>query len=64
MRSAREMIRPMHDVTWRGEVSEEQRSSTAGVAAADHHDFLAAVEEAVAGRAGRDAKTLELFFGS
>ncbi len=57
-----EMIAAMHDGHLRGEVGQEQRFLDRGVAAADHDDFLAAVEEAVAGRAGRDAKALEFFF--
>ena len=48
----------------RCKVGQEQRFLDRGIAAADHDHFLAAVEEAVAGRAGRDAKALELFFGS
>ena len=43
-----------------GEVGEEQRFLHRGVAAADHRDLLAAVEEAVAGGAGRNAEALEL----
>ena len=42
-----------------GEVAEVERLLDRGVAAADHHDRLAAVEEAVAGRAGRDAGALQ-----
>src|SRR3546814_8971984 len=36
-------------------VGQVQRLLDRGVAATDHHDLLAAIEEAVAGRAGRDA---------
>jgi hypothetical protein len=43
-----------------GEVGQEQRLFDGGIAAADHHDLLAAIEEAVAGGAGRDAEALEL----
>ena len=57
-----EMIAAMHDGHLRGEVGQEQRFLDRGVAAADHDDFLAAIEEAVAGGAGRDAKALEFFF--
>jgi hypothetical protein len=57
-----EVVAAMHQRHLRGEVGEEQRFLHRGVAAADHHDFLAAIEEAVAGRAGRDAKALEFFF--
>jgi len=42
-----------------GELGEEHPLLDRGVAAADHHDLLAAVEEAVAGGAGRDATTVE-----
>src|SRR5436309_11410533 len=45
-----------HDGDLRGEVGEEQRLLDRGVAAADYHDFLAAIEESVAGGAGRHAK--------
>ena len=45
------------------EVGEEQRLLDGGVAAADHDHFLVAVEEAVAGGAGRDAEALELLLG-
>ena len=41
-----------------GEVGQEQRLFHGGIAAADHHDLLAAVEEAVAGGASRDAEAL------
>jgi len=44
-----------------GEVGEEQRFLDRGVAAADHHNLLAAIEEAVAGRASGDAEALEGF---
>ena len=44
-----------------GEVGQEQRLLDRGVAAADHHHLLAAIEEAVAGGAGRDAEALEGF---
>src|ERR1700723_4646004 len=57
-----EVIATVHDGDLRGEVGEKQRFLDRGVAAADHHDFLAAIEEPVAGRAGRYAKTLEFFF--
>ena len=50
-------------MTLRGEVGQEQRFLDRGVAAADHDDFLAAVEEAVAGGAGGDAVALELLLG-
>ena len=55
-----EGVAPVHDRHLGGEIGEEQRLLDRGIAAADHHDFLVAVEEAVAGRAGRDAIALEL----
>src|SRR6516165_10298082 len=42
-----------------GEIGEEQRLLDGGVAAADHHDFLALVEKPVAGGAGRNAVAAE-----
>jgi hypothetical protein len=50
----------MHDRDFGSEIGEEQRLLDRGVAAADHHHFLIAVEEAVTGRASRHAITLEL----
>ncbi|MNT17150.1 hypothetical protein D3C72_1522870 [compost metagenome] len=41
-----------------GEVGQEQGLFDRGVAAADDRDLLAAIEEAVAGGAGRDAEAL------
>ena len=55
-----ELAAAMDDRDLGGEVGEEQRFLDGGVAAADHHDFLAAVEEAVAGGAGGNAEALEL----
>jgi hypothetical protein len=43
-----------------GEIGQEQRLFDGGVAAADHDDLLAAIEEPVAGGAGRDAEALEM----
>ena len=57
-----EMVAAMHDGHLRGEIGEKQRFLDRGVAAADHHDFLAAIEKSVAGRAGRHAKALEFLF--
>jgi len=54
-----EVIAAMHDGDLRGKVGQKQRFLDRGVAAADHHDFLAAIEKSVAGRAGGDAETLE-----
>ena len=42
-------------------VGQVQRFLDRGIAAADDHHFLAAIEEPVAGRAGRDALAAELF---
>ena len=41
-----------------GEVREEEGLFDGGVAAADHHNLFAAIEEAVAGGAGRNAEAL------
>ena len=49
----------MHEDHLAGDVGEIQRLLDRRVAAADHDHFLAAVEEAVAGGAGRDAIALE-----
>jgi len=46
----------------RGEVGQEQRLFHGGIAAADHHDFLPPIEEAVTGGAGRNAEALERLF--
>ena len=45
-----------------GEIGQEQRLFDCGVAAADHHDFLPAIEKTVAGGTGRNAKPLEFLF--
>ncbi len=45
------------------EIGQEQRLLDRGIAAADHHHLLPAVEEPVAGRAGRDAEALEALLG-
>ena len=58
-----ERVAPVHDRHLGGEIGEEQRLFDRGIAAADHDDFLVAVEEAVAGRAGRHAVALELLLG-
>ena len=58
-----EMVAPVHHGDMRGEVGQEQRLLDRGVAAANHHHVLAAIEEAVAGRAGRDAVALEFLLG-
>src|SRR6185437_904513 len=44
-------------------VGHVERFLDGGVAATDHRDLLAAVEEAVAGRAGRGAPALHMLFG-
>src|SRR5271169_2403236 len=54
-----EMIATMHDGHLRGEVGEEQGFLDRRVATTDDDDFLAAVEEAIAGGASGDAETLE-----
>ena len=55
-----ESVAPVHHGDLGGEIGEEQRLLDCGIAAADDDDFLVAVEEAVAGRAGRHAVALEL----
>src|SRR5258707_681660 len=55
-----EAVAPMRDRDLGGKVGEKQRFLDRGVAAADDENLLAAVEEAVAGGAGRDAVSLEL----
>ena len=47
----------------RGDIGEIERLLDCGIAAADHGDVLVAEEEAVAGRAGGDAKAAELLLG-
>ena len=54
-----ELVAPVHHHDRGGELGEEQGFLDGGIAAADDHDLLAAVEEAVAGGAGRDAEALE-----
>ena len=44
-------------------VGHVERFLDRGIAAADHRDLLAAIEEAVAGRAGRSALALHMLFG-
>ena len=63
MRSARKRVAAVHDGDPGGEIGQEQRFLDSGVAAADHDDFLVAVEEAVAGGAGRDAEAAEFLLG-
>ena len=57
-----EFVAPVDDRHLRGMVGEIQRLFDRRVAAADDDHFLLAIEESVAGRAGRDAEALELFF--
>ncbi len=57
-----QLVAAMDQRDLRGEVGQEQRLFDRGVAAADHHDLLAAIEEPVAGGAGRDAEALEMLF--
>ena len=58
-----ELVAAVHDGDLGGEIGEEQRLLDRGVAAADHQHILVAVEEAVAGGAGRHAVALELLLG-
>ncbi len=55
-----EVIAAVNERDLGGEVGQEQGFLDGGVAAADHDDFLVAIEEAVAGGAGRNAEALEL----
>jgi hypothetical protein len=57
-----ECIAPVHDRDLRGKIGQEQCLLDSGVAAADHHDFLVAIEEPVAGRAGGHAIAFEFLF--
>ena len=52
---ARNSSRRCTSVTSRAEARQEVGFFHGGIAAADHHDLLAAIEEAVAGGAGTDA---------
>src|SRR6516164_7247661 len=53
----------MHDRHAESEIAEEQRLLDRGIAAADYQHLLVAIEEAVAGGAGRNAVTLEFLLG-
>ena len=55
-----EAVAPMHDRDLAGEVRQEQRFLDGGIAAADHQDFLAAIEKTVAGGASGYAIAAEL----
>ena len=55
-----QLVAAVHQGDLGGEVGEKQGLFDRRIAAADHGHRLAAVEEAVAGGAGGDAKTLEL----
>src|SRR4051794_40634107 len=57
-----EMIAAVDDGDVSREIGEEEGFLYCGVAAANDNDVLATIEEAVAGRAGRDAITFELLF--
>ena len=46
-----------------GKIGQVKRFFHRRIAAADHHDLLAAIEKPVAGRAGRNAKALEFLLG-
>ena len=56
-----QLIAPVNQSDFRGEVGQKQSLLHCGIAAANHHDFLTAVEKPVACRTGRDAKSFELF---
>ena len=53
----------MHEDDLAGDVGEIERLLDGSIAAADHDHFLAAIEEAVAGGAGRDAIAQEALLG-
>jgi hypothetical protein len=53
----------MHQRDVRGDVGQVQRLLDRGIAPADHGDLLAAIEEAIAGGAGRDALAAKGFLG-
>src|SRR3546814_10895868 len=52
-------VAAMHQHHLAGMVGQIQRLFHGGIAAADHHHLLAAIEETVAGSAGRHAEALE-----
>ncbi len=58
-----EVVAPVHYRDLAGKIGEEEGFLDRGVAAADHHHFLVAVEEPIAGRAGGHAVALELLLG-
>ena len=58
-----QLVAAMHQRDVRGDVGQIERLLDRGVAAADHGDRLAAIEESVAGRAGRDAPAAKALFG-
>jgi hypothetical protein len=57
-----EGVAAVDQVHFRGDVRQIQRFFHCGVTAADNRDFLVAVEETVAGCAGRNAAAFERFF--
>src|SRR5579872_2262211 len=57
-----EVIAAVHDGDLESKVGEEQGFLDRGIAPADHDDLLAAIDETIAGRAGRDAEALEFSF--
>ena len=61
--SARKRIAAVDQGDVMAMVGQVQRFLDRGVAAADHRDPLAAIEEAVAGRAGGRAPALHMLFG-
>ncbi len=52
----------MNQRHFRGEIGQEQGFFDSGIAPANHHDLLAAIEEPVTGGTGRHAEALERFF--
>ena len=57
-----EVVAAVNEGDLRSEVGQKQCFLDGGIAAADHDHILAAVEEAIAGGAGRDAESLEGVF--
>src|SRR5215510_2717752 len=58
-----ECIAPVHERDARSEIGEEQRLLDRGIAAADHQDLFAAIEEPITGGASGYAIALEFLLG-
>ncbi len=57
-----QFVATVHERDFGGELGQEQSFLDRRIPAADHHDFLAAVEKAIAGGAGRNARALQCSF--